>query len=384
MKNSLKSEIPQKKSPEFVCRYLYTCPAQDGREGGSWVASMLCRTAQSSRNGRGIKPQRYPRNHLPLSVDLVRKRNSIPCTQFDKWEEGHNHQVGEVRAGQSHFHTHYTRATIKMRKGNLPKTSLASLKLIDYWLSNITTTKNYPTSSYFIHSVSCVFDQDFAMKALHASWLPGAQQHQIVNQPIKLQTKNPLSRPQPWLKCFQSHTFFIWYHAHTDKICESQIVHLGHMRLYQVSNNTSGTSSSGDAKRSSEDIWNIKPILFRSYQSHCASHFWENWGHWSGHISPFVSKPPRGQSTALGGARSLFHSCDRFSSFHFLFNLLNFSSSIQSNAIFVIVQSCLSFALHFFFLPFSFQFVVWRRLLRLPFHGWECQQQSKLVKERFF
>ena len=179
---------------------------------------------------------------------------------------------------------------------------------------------NYPTSSYFFHSISCVFDQDFYSKALHASWLPGAQQHQIVNQPIKLQTKNPLSRPQPWLKCFQSYTFFIWYRAHTDKFCESQIVHLVHMNLYQVSNNTSGTSSSGDA----EDIWNIKPILFRSYQSHCASHFWENWGHWSGHISPFVSKPPRGQSTALGGARSLFHSCDHFFSFHFLFILLNF------------------------------------------------------------
>ena len=274
-----------------------------------------------------------------------------------------------------------------MRKGNLPKTSLASLKLIDYWLSNITTTKNYPTSSYFIHSVSCVFDQDFAMKALHASWLPGAQQHQIVNQPIKLQTKNPLSRPQPWLKCFQSHTFFIWYCAHTDKICESQIVHLGHMRLYQVSNNTSGTSSSGDAKRSSEDIWNIKPILFRSYQSHCASHFWANWGHWSGHISPFVSKPPRGQSTALGGARSLFHSCDRFSSFPFSFQSAQFFffNSEQCNISHCSLFSHVYFfALHFLFLPFSFQFVVWRRLLRLPFHGSECQQQSKLVKERFF
>ena len=192
------------------------------------------------------------------------------------------------------------------------------------------------------------------MKALHASWLPGAQQHQIVNQPIKLQTKNPLSRPQPWLKCFQSYTFFIWYRAHTDKFCESQIVHLGHINLYQVSNNTSGISSPGDAKRSSEDIWNIKPILFRSYQSHCASHFWENWGHWSGHISPFVSKPPRGQSTALGGARSLFHSCDHFFSFHFLFNLFNFFL-IQSNAIFVIVQIFSHvYVLHCIFSSFHF------------------------------
>ena len=55
-----------------ICRPAQ-CPPQDGREGGPWVASMLCRTAQSSRNGRGIKPQRYPRNHLPLSVDLVPK-----------------------------------------------------------------------------------------------------------------------------------------------------------------------------------------------------------------------------------------------------------------------------------------------------------------------
>ena len=42
------------------------------------------------------------------------------------------------------------------------------------------------------------------------------------------------------------------------------------------------------------------------------------------------------------------------------------------------------FARHFLFPPFSFQFVVWKRLLRLPFHGSECQQQSKLAKERFF
>ena len=323
MKNSLKSKIP-KKIPKICLQIFVHLPTPRCKR-------RRVLSSEYALPHRSVFPK-WPRDQTATlskksSAPLRRlgpKKSSTSCLQFDKWEEGHNHQVGEVRAGQSHFHTHYTRATNKMRKGNLPKTSLASLKLIDYWLSNITTTKNYPTSSYFFHSVACLFNQDFPLKALHASWLPGAQQHQIVNQPIKLQTKNPLSRPQPWLKCFQSHTFFIWYRAHTDKICESQIVHLGHMRLYQVSNNTSGTSSSGDAKRSSEDIWNIKPILFRSYQSHCASHFWENWGHWSGHISPFVSKPPRGQSTALGGARSLFHSCDRFSSFHFPFNLLNF------------------------------------------------------------
>ena len=143
------------------------------------MASMLCRTAQSSRNGRGIKPQRYPRNHLPLSVDLVPKKNSTSCVHFDKWEEGHNHQAGEVRAGQSHFHTHYTtlgnhQDEKRQFAKNVTSFSSLSLELIDCWSSNIATT-NYTTSSYFFHSVACLFDKDFPLKAPHASWLPDAQ-----------------------------------------------------------------------------------------------------------------------------------------------------------------------------------------------------------------
>ena len=40
--------------------------------------------------------------------------------------------------------------------------------------------------------------------------------------------------------------------------------------------------------------------------------------------------------------------------------------AMQFSSLFSHVYFC---ALHFLFLPFSFQFVVWRRLLRLPFHG---------------
>ena len=74
--------------------------------------------------------------------------------QFDKWEEGHNHQVGEVRAGQSHFHTHYTtlgnhQDEKRQFAKNLTSFSSVSLELIDCWSSNIATT-NYATSYYFI------------------------------------------------------------------------------------------------------------------------------------------------------------------------------------------------------------------------------------------